>query len=95
MPSEEEKLVRRIRAAIAQVNDLNVAEVQNFLAPYVESDKVRSLFEVWLMLADRATEASGIDKLAANLAVLAFGQQLEQMLTEKGGFLDVGATGMD
>lgn len=85
MSSEREQLIRRIRGLVAQVNDQNEAEVREFLSGFATEGQLEALMAVWSMLASRATSASGLERVAANLAVLEFGQQLERIFSEEGG----------
>ena len=88
MSSEELRVVREIRSLIAHVNEQNEAEVQEFLATFIGRESVQALMAVWSMLASRETSSTGLERVAANLAVLEFGQQLERLLTQKEGYLD-------
>ena len=85
MSSEQQKVVREIRSLIAHVNEQNEAEIRDFLASFNSDSGVQALMAVWSMLASRATSATGLERVAANLAVLEFGQQLERMFNEEGG----------
>ena len=88
MSSEREKLIRRIRGLVSQVNDQHEAEVREFLCSFKTESGLQALMGVWSMLATRATSATGLERVAANLAVLEFGQQLERIFSELGGQSD-------
>jgi hypothetical protein len=70
---------------VSQVNDQHEAEVREFLSSFKTESGLQALMGVWSMLASRATSASGLERVAANLAVLEFGQQLERIFSEIGG----------
>lgn len=95
MASEQQKIAREIRSLMAHFNEQNEAQIADYLSSYVKRGQVQGLMQVWLMLSNRADSTTGVDRVAAVLATIEFGQQLEQLLTREGGFLDVDETSMD
>jgi hypothetical protein len=75
----------RLRAALAGDNDRNEAELRHFLAEWFNAGHLNTLLQVMQLLGNRTATATGLDRLAANLAVLELGQQLERLLSEEGG----------
>lgn len=85
MATKAEIIARQIGSAIMQTNEQNEAEVRTFLSGFVKENQTGALLQVWVMLAKQASIATGLERVAANLAVLEFGQQLERLLLQKGG----------
>ena len=75
----------RLRACLAAENDRNEAELRDFLGKWYSDGHLNTLLQVMQLLGNQTASTKGLDRLAANLALLELGQQIERLLSEEGG----------